>query len=361
MRYFLFYLFASLHASVCLNMVIRDDTKNISTCLSSVKPFIDYWVIVDGGSSEETRTLIKDILKDIPGELHVRNWSNAKAMLNEGLSLAKDKGDYLLMIQATEQLRAQPEFSLSSLEKDCYFIKITEADVEFQRILLVSTKLSWYWKGSLYPTLLSEEEGSFDLIVNAEVVSAKTDIQILEESLEQDPTNAGLIFRLAQSYVVAKEYAKALQYYEKRVALGGWAQEVFWSLYQIGNMSQLLKADPHQIVDNYYRAYQYNPTRAEPLYRLAMYYHEQGKLWAGYTILQQALALPFPYDDRFFLEGWIYEYGLLVGFAESSWSLGYYSKSKEACDKILAKENIPPEVREMVKKNRNLLESLGVK
>lgn len=357
----LFCLFASLHAGVCLNMVIRDDVKNISTCLSSVKPFIDYWVIVDAGSSEETGKRVREILKDIPGELYFRRWSNPKEMLNTALDLAKGKGDYLLMIQPTEQFRAPPEFNLSSLEKDCYFIKVTEADVDFQRIFLVSTKLHWYWKGSLYPTLLSEEEGNFDLITNAQIVSAKTDAQILEESLEQDPTNAGLVFRLAQAYSGEKEYAKAKEYYQRRVKLGGWGQEMFWSLYQLGNMSQLLNADPCEVIENYYRAHHYNPLRAEPLYRLAGYYYTQEKYCAAYAVLQQALALPFPYDDRYFLEQWIYDYGLLTSLSDCCWALGDYPAAMAACKRLLAKDNVPPEVKRSVEKNMGILESMGVK
>lgn len=358
---FLLGFFGTLHASICLNMVVRDNAKHISTCLDSVKPFIDYWVIVDAGSSEETRELVREKLKDIPGELHLRTWTNQKTILNEALDLAKEKGDYLLMIQPTEQLRPSSDFTLFALEKDCYFIKVTEADVDFQRIFLVSTKLNWYWKGSLYPTLLSKEEGSFDLISNAELVSAKTDIEILEESFEQDPMNAGLIFRLAQSYIGIQEYAKARAFYEKRIQLGGWAQEVFWSLYQVANISQNLNADSHEIIENYYKAYLYNPSRAEPLYRLAMYHYGKENFSTAYTLIQQALGLPFPYDDRFFLEDWIYQFGLLAALSDCCWSLGYYSLAKEACNKILAKEKLPPDIRKTIEKNRDMLESCGVK
>ena len=68
-------LFAHIEAkTICLNMIVKNESKVIQRCLESVKGTIDYWVIVDTGSTDGTQQLIKECLKDIPGELHERPW-----------------------------------------------------------------------------------------------------------------------------------------------------------------------------------------------------------------------------------------------------------------------------------------------
>jgi glycosyltransferase involved in cell wall biosynthesis len=51
------------------------------------------------------KKIITDYLKDIPGELHQSEWVNFEYNRNEALQFAKDKGDYLLFIDADEQLQ----------------------------------------------------------------------------------------------------------------------------------------------------------------------------------------------------------------------------------------------------------------
>ena len=54
--------------SVCLNMIVKNESKVILRCLESVKDIVDYWVIVDTGSTDGTQIIIQDYLKGIPGE-----------------------------------------------------------------------------------------------------------------------------------------------------------------------------------------------------------------------------------------------------------------------------------------------------
>src|SRR5215475_3170087 len=87
---------------ICLNMIVKNERHVIQRALASVKPFIDYWVIVDTGSFDETKELIRDSLKDIPGELHERPWKNFGHNRSEALSLARGKADYILFLDADD-------------------------------------------------------------------------------------------------------------------------------------------------------------------------------------------------------------------------------------------------------------------
>ena len=58
--------------SLCLVMIVKNESKVIKRCIDSVKDYIDNWVIVDTGSTDGTQKLIIDIMDEygIKGELH---------------------------------------------------------------------------------------------------------------------------------------------------------------------------------------------------------------------------------------------------------------------------------------------------
>src|SRR5580700_9222733 len=136
-------------------MIVKNESQVIEKCLSSVKPLIDYWVIVDTGSHDNTKKIIKKSLQGIPGELHERPWVGFAHNRNEALALAKNKGDYVLIIDADEVLQFSDDFSLPSLEKDCYFITVRQiGTADAKRNCLINNHLHWKWEGVLHEVIL---------------------------------------------------------------------------------------------------------------------------------------------------------------------------------------------------------------
>jgi len=64
------------HKTICLNMIVKNEGLVIEKWPGLVETLIDYWVIVDTGSTDGTQKVIKNFLKDVPGELHERPWIN---------------------------------------------------------------------------------------------------------------------------------------------------------------------------------------------------------------------------------------------------------------------------------------------
>ena len=99
---------------ISLCMIVKNESKVIERCLASILPVIDYWVIVDTGSTDGTQDKIKKFFDNvgIPGELHERPWKNFGHNRSEALELAyanKDI-DYCLMIDSDEVLVFDPGF-----------------------------------------------------------------------------------------------------------------------------------------------------------------------------------------------------------------------------------------------------------
>ncbi len=348
-------------------MIVKDESKVIERCLTSVKELIDYWVIVDTGSTDGTQQIIKECLKDVPGELHERKWVDFGFNRNEALALAKGKADYVLFIDADERLGFSGPLRKEQLEKDCYHIFVHGLDegrpYQFQRAFLINDRLNWVWKGVLHEELSSSQAKSYDVL--KEVVNfADTedghrsqdpkkyykDAEVLEKALKEDPSNSRYVFYLALSYENAKDYALAIKNYEKRAAMGGWDQEIFWSLYSVGKIQSMLKMNSETIINSFCKAYQARRTRAEPLYQLANHFSKNQNYILGYSVAKIGVALPMP-QDLIPVEHWIYEYGLLFEYANCAFALGKYEEAQDAYQSLLSKTNVPSDIQEKAKEN----------
>lgn len=366
------FLFIFLYASfiqaeenktVCLNMIVKNESAVIKRCLSSLKPLIDYWVIVDTGSTDGTQDIIKGFMKDIPGELHEQPWVNFAHNRNGALELAKGKADYVLFIDADEILKFDSDFKLPELDKDFYYIQTNFSNTVYNRLQLINNHLEWKWSGALHetvqpaiPTANYEVLAGVTNVVHTDGCRSQDprkfqkDAELLENLLTENPNDTRNVFYLAQSYKDCEMYEQALKNYKRRVDMGGWDQEVFWSMLQIGSIQEALKQDPQTIINSYLQAFFYRPTRAEPLYRLAQYYRLSNDYIMGYQIASQGLTLK-DNQDVLFVEKWVYDYGLLLEFSICAYWIGNYKEALLASQLMLADPNLPQNVRECVEKN----------
>src|SRR5579862_8821121 len=114
----------SCKQKICLSMIVKNEAAVILRCLDSVRPIIDYWVIVDTGSTDGTQDIIREYLKDLPGELYERPWQDFAHNRSEGLALARPHGDYSLIIDADDALEIPEGFQLEELTADSYVLDI---------------------------------------------------------------------------------------------------------------------------------------------------------------------------------------------------------------------------------------------
>jgi glycosyltransferase involved in cell wall biosynthesis len=342
----------------------------IQRALASVKHLIDYWVIVDTGSTDGTQDLIRDFLHDIPGELHERPWVDFAHNRNEALAFAKNKADYLLFIDADEQWFISNSIDKKALKKDFYAIKIRDNSVDFYRMGLIRNISGWQWVGVLHEELTCPNGAYGEILHGVEshgiIRDGKRssdpeiylkDAAILEKALEKDPTNTRYLFYLAQSYCAARDYRSALKYFKRRSEVKGSEDEVFWALYSIGGLQEELDMDFGVVLSSYCKAHQYDPSRAEPLDGLARYFHRKGLYFLGYLAAKESVSLPFP-KTLMYLQRDIYQYASLLKLAHCAYGIGNYQEADLAYLAILSKEGIDEEVRETAKHSRELLQSL---
>lgn len=339
--------------TLCLNMIVKNESHVIKRCLESVKPVIDYWVIFDTGSTDGTQKIIREVLKDIPGELHERPWVNFEHNRNEALQAARGKTDYLFFFDADEQLVLEKPFDKSNWDKDFYMLRAKGEMSDFFHPNIVSSDPGWHWIGVLHECITQEKrvdgEILFDAYVNRPQDGARSkdpekhakDIAILQEAMKKEPWNARHVFYLAQTYAASKDLQSALKYYQKRALMEGDQDESFWNLFRLGCLLEVLEKEPMDIVQAHCRAHQKNPRRAEPLERLANFYNQNKCPTIAYMIAKQAITMKMPNALNSDFYPWVYEYGMLAQLADASFALGLYDEAGAHYQTLRNTPNLP--------------------
>jgi glycosyltransferase involved in cell wall biosynthesis len=349
--------------TICLSMIVKNETHIIKKCLESVKPIINYWVIVDTGSTDGTQELVKEILKDIPGELHQEEWKNFGYNKTQALELAQGKADYTLTMDADDYLEILPEAYELQLTKDAYYLTIHYSNLMYDRLQIFKSSDQWKYVGVLheYPECSGKKNyGHCKEIIyhvdgtlgnrSSDPLKYLKDAIILEEGLIDEPNNSRYVFYLAQSYRDARKFQLAYDNYKKRAEMGGWEEEVFYSLYQMATLLEKMKAEDSKIIEAYLNAYQYRSCRVEPLHQLAVFYRKKNEYQLAFLFAEKGKNIPLP-NDLLFLEKNFYQWKMLDEYAVAASWIGKYKECQQTNILLLEKKNIPKNDYDRIKKN----------
>lgn len=333
-------------------MIVKNESHIIKRCLNSVKDIIDCWCIVDTGSSDNTPEIIKQELSHIPGSLFQKPWFNFGFNRTESIFLSKNfEHDYLLLIDADNEI-LNFSFDKNLLHHDMYYGKHC-GDFDYARPMLIKSNKEWEWKGLTHEYLDCATNYSSDIIStlkfkdNNDGSSKKQkfirDVELLQQELKINPNNSRTVFYLAQTYKSLGNLFEAKKYYEQRINMKGWEEEIWYSKYQIANILAECKKWPDAL-DSYLEAYEMRKHRIEPLYRLCNYYRENKKYNIAKIYGDTALKIKNT-SDLLFVEKWMYDFGILDEMSLIYYNLGEFEKSVEMCHLILQNDEVKDKER----------------
>jgi tetratricopeptide (TPR) repeat protein len=180
------------------------------------------------------------------------------------------------------------------------------------------------------------------------------DANLLLEDLKLHPDNPRSQFYLAQSYKHAGHYSQALAAYLVRTRMKGWIEETYMAKLEVGRVSILLNAGDDTVTSAMLHAFNFHPTRAEPLYELARYFRLKKQYGKAYAFGKAALGITKP-DDRLFVAQDIYDWKILDELGISSYYIKDYDLSYRATTELFIRMTtwvtIPEKDLERIKKN----------
>lgn len=349
----------------CLCMIVKDEAHVITRCLASMKPWIQYWVIVDTGSSDGTQDLIRAFMTDVPGELHERPWVNFGHNRSEALALARGKANYAWIMDADDFLSWDSGFVMPELSEPAYHLLIQENAYQFWRVHVLNLQWDWSYRGVLheYPVCAQHPAIPVHRLPGVAIRAAREgnrsrdgqkyqrDVQLLEKGLRDEPENARYVFYLAQSHRDAGQWDPAIETYRRRVAMGGWWEERFYAQLQIGKLRQQRGDEWGLALAEFIAAHQLAPHRAEPLHDIAYHYRLQQQWHAAYLFARQGLNLPYPEQDILFVSQEIHRWRMADEAALAAYWTGRYAESEEGYRRLLEGPYLPEAERPRVEAN----------
>jgi glycosyltransferase involved in cell wall biosynthesis len=349
--------------SICLCMIVRNESAVIARALRSVREIVDYWVICDTGSTDSTPTIILQTMSGVPGELHRVAWRNFGHNRTRAIQLARGKADYILILDADMVAHVRRPFK-EKLTADYYEIRY-EGHLDYAQPMLVADRHEWVYVGVTHehidaPTALSR--GRLDELTLLHLGDGgmrgdkfERDVRLLTAALVDDPSNARNMFYLAQSYKDMDEYAAALLWYERRLAQGGgWDEERWYAMYQAARMKQELGRGWDEVLADYLKAYAFRPTRLEPLYQIVKHYREAQEYQLGYLYAART-GHPIPYPpDTLFIERPVYEYLLPLEYGVCAYGAGRISEAVATFNQVLRCDGLPDWVADSAVRGRKM-------
>jgi glycosyltransferase involved in cell wall biosynthesis len=357
-------------ATICLNMIVRNEAPVIRRCLESVRPLIDHWLVVDTGSSDDTPDVVRETLDGVPGDLVQRPWKDFGHNRNEALDLGRPHADYLLTIDADEELVIPQDFVMPELDAGGYEIRqeISGSEVVFYRIQLIRADLPWRWVGRVHEVLHCDAEakvrrlpdvtnvGFYDSTRNVDrQAKFESDVRLLQLDLEERPDDPRTVFYLAQSLRDSGDPEGALRYFTKRVQLGGWDEERWYAAFQTAAMAERLGRQHAIVLDAYLGAFALRPTRAEPLCELARYLRQSGDFALAYVYAAAAVTIDRPTSDILFIDDSIYRWRALDELAVACHWIGRFARAEELYRRLLDECDLPAAERPRVERNLELV------
>lgn len=360
--------------TVTLCMIVKDEAHVIERCLASILPVIDYWVIMDTGSTDGTQQKIKEFFErnGIEGELHQTTWTDFGTNRTEALDYARKSGrDYSLMIDADEILVFDPGFDpdqfKAGLTADLYNVFAIYGQTKYHRPQLTSNKKNFYYRGILHEYVDCHDpietrdfaKGFINTPIQDGNRSKSADKYAKDAEVFESVLASGKVeekdlnryhFYLAQSYRDSQQWEKSLDAYLKRASLGGWNEEVFYSYYQAARIMEILKKEFDEIIRMYFQAYQVAPWRAESLWAAARLCRNYCRWDQAYRFAKQALKIRYPEGALFVGQG-IYEWAILDEFAISSYWTEHYRESRMASIQLLNEGKYPADQKERIEAN----------
>jgi tetratricopeptide (TPR) repeat protein len=354
-------------------MIVKNESQIIERLLTSVLPLIDTYCICDTGSTDNTIEIIENFFQtnDIQGKIvnePFRDFGyNRTFAMKQCISMPNS--DYLLLLDADMVLEINPSLDIQqfkcSLQNDAYYLLQGTENFYYKNVRILKNNPEYSYWGVTHEYVKTTPTSSYANIEKTNIFirdigdgGSKTekterDIRLLTKGLEELPNNDRYTFYLANSYHDSGNFVKAIETYKKRIEIGGWAEEVWFSHYTIGkcyiNMGQ-----PIEAIHYWLEAYEVLHERVENIYEIVTYYRQKGTNKLAYRYYEMAkteIDKKKSYD-HLFLRKDVYDH--LLDYELSI--IGYYFNPSQydlpkICMKVLINENADENIKQNIFNN----------
>jgi tetratricopeptide (TPR) repeat protein len=331
--------------TLCLNMIVRNESRIIIRLLESVINIIDCYCICDTGSSDNTIEVIQNYFlgKKIPGKIVFEPFKDFSYNRNYALNSCIGMSDYVILLDADMILDVRNFNKNMFNNHDSFTILQGNDNFYYNNKRIVRNDGLYSYVGVTHEYINTPHNSrnyNFKkdelFIIDIGDGGSKSDkferdIRLLLNGIEEEPNNERYHFYLANTYKDSGKFKEAVEYYEKRIKFGGWNQEVWQAMYKMGfcykDMGNIQSA-----IYSWLNAYELIPERIENLYQIVKHYREISKHKLAHSFYNLALTelnKNYDRDGYLFLENDVYTYKLLYEYTIYAYYIGVRNINNE--------------------------------
>ena len=344
-----------------LVMIVKNSGEILRECLQKNRRFIDHWTIVDTGSTDNTPDIIREELRDIPGTLHFSEFTNFSETRNKAFELADKKCKYMIVLDDSYEIGNGKEMReyLQKSNADVIQSKIAFKRDTVLTDLYYSHRITKSSSGLRYKFRVHEildvpdkirrkrtatvDEKTFYIIdhTNREHGSRtqarnKRDIEHLLLDLNDYPKEPRLLYYLAVTSFNLVQPEEAIKYLTKLLGMTNIKEYTYYAEYNLILQNYIKTDDRATYQKKLMNLQQRYLDRAEPSYKLAVSFYEEGHLDKINAIMDRMIQVPLPQLSYTILEHDVYEYQIPYLYCEVKFKSGFIEKGVTILKKLLA-------------------------
>jgi Predicted O-linked N-acetylglucosamine transferase, SPINDLY family len=224
-------------AKISLCMIVKDEEKYIEKSLRNIKDKVEEIIVVDTGSKDRTKEIVKKYTDKIYDYEWCEDFSKAR-----NYSISKAKNNWILVLDADEicsefHVNKINDFIKASIDTIGriniinYYGKASETKKSSTRLGRLFNKNFYEYNGSIHEQLTSKNKSEVKMLnVNISVEHfGYTEEDIMEKmkvirneslllkELQKNPKDPYVLYQLGKTYFIGKRYYKALNYFRESI------------------------------------------------------------------------------------------------------------------------------------------------
>ncbi len=293
--------------SVC--MIVKNEQEVLGRCLNCIKNVADEIVIVDTGSSDDTKSIAKLYTDNIYDFTWIDNFAAAR-----NFSFSKATMDYVMWLDADDVIEEEDQTKLKELLKDpdentdifmlkynVAFDKNGDPTVSYYRERIFKRSNNYKWTGEIHEVITPEGTVVYEDIIichrKIKTGDPKRNLNIFKRMLSEGKTlDARLHFYYARELSYNGYTEEAIQEFNNFLTGGkGWIENNISAGADLATCYKKLGNDYMEIM-SLFRSFLYDLPRAEICCDIGKYFLDRGKY--EIAAFWYKLAADKKYDEK---------------------------------------------------------------
>lgn len=325
-----------------LVMIVKNSGNILRSCLEENKKFVDYWTILDTGSTDNTKEIIKEVLQDVKGKLFEEEFMDFATTRNRSLELSSKTCKYTIILDDSYIINGGNKLRklLKNSKSKCFSIKIgnlkdnyLQNDYFSNRIIKTSENLKYIYKVHEYINVDRKNVHIIDdpeiFINDIETMEHKNrtvnryykDIELLLSDLKEKPNDFHLIYYLGKTYYNLENYDNACKYF-KMLEKSNHPEYLFSSKYDFYNSLFRKNNNLIEFKNNLLSIENKFTNRKEIKYKLAIIFKNENDIETADKYISSIITANKPILIKTILENNIYDFLIPYMFLEIKLQLG---------------------------------------